>query len=500
MSRTEPRSPTARDSSSRSTARRSASLTPRPTGHGSMCGWACNTPPTQSSTEQGGTSTDWAPTRATTTRSGSSYGRPSDVLPPQLPEAIAVRRHDRRRICSRRPVVERICDLDEDASRLSGQAQRQSALRAMQTLRRAECVSPRPRRDQHPGLVPLLLGHLAHIGELLAFRDELFKQRRGLESVTHRPLELLHLRQYLVEADGVAVVHGAAAIDRPAIAVHPHHIDIGRPDRLLLVEDLRALVDHRVDAAFEDFLVADLARVLARLRNEVVDDLLGDGRWFRRPVLVIVVIAGAGLLAAAIRLAQDIADCLAVRFLLHPTDVEAGEIAHRERAHGKSEIVEHAIHIPWHRTLEHHLLGLAAALRQHAVADEAWADADQDGDLADGLGELHAGGDDFLGGVIGTHDLEQLHHIGRREEVQADDIFRPLGHRRDLVDVETRCVGCKDRAWFADGVELGEDLLLDVHALEYRLDDKVDVLELFEVQGTADQSHAAIDFRHRETA
>src|SRR5690242_11997620 len=188
-------------------------------------------------------------------------------------------------------------------------------------------------------------------------------------------------------------MHRAAAIDRPAIAVHPDDIDVGRPDRLLLVEDLRAFVDHRIDAALEDFLIADLARVLTRLRNEVVDDLLGDGRRFCGSVFVIVVIAGAGLLAAAIRFAENIADRFAVRFLLYPADIETGEIAHRERPHGKAEIVKHAIHVPGHRAFQNHLLRLAATLRQHAVADEARADADEDGDLADGLGELHAGRD-----------------------------------------------------------------------------------------------------------
>jgi len=50
------------------------------------------------------------------------------------------------------------------------------------------------------------------------------------------------LASTLVEADMVAVPHGAAAIDRPAVAVLPDHIDVRGADGLALFEDLRALI------------------------------------------------------------------------------------------------------------------------------------------------------------------------------------------------------------------------------------------------------------------
>ena len=45
---------------------------------------------------------------------------------------------------------------------------------------------------------------------------------------------------------------------------------------------------------------------------------------------------------------------------------------------------------------------------------------------------------------------EQLHHIGRREEVQADHVLRPLRAGGDLVDIEIGGVGGEDRARLHD--------------------------------------------------
>ena len=58
---------------------------------------------------------------------------------------------------------------------------------------------------------------------------------------------------------------------------------------------------------------------------------------------------------------------------------------------------------------------------------------------------------------------------------------RPLGEAAICVDVEIRGVGGEHRARLGDRVELAEDLLLDLHVLEHRLDDEVGVLEGVEV-------------------
>ena len=96
---------------------------------------------------------------------------------------------------------------------------------------------------------------------------------------------------------------------------------------------------------------------------------------------------------------------------------------------------------------------------QHAVADEAVADADQHRDLADLARELHRGRDHRLCGLVAAHDFQQPHHVRRREEVHAEHVVRPAGDRGDLVDVEIGGVGGEDRAGLGDLVELGGNRL-----------------------------------------
>ena len=96
-------------------------------------------------------------------------------------------------------------------------------------------------------------------------------------------------------------------------------------------------------------------------------------------------------------------------------------------------------------------------------------------------------------GLGAAHDLEQLHDIGRREEVQADHVLRPRRAGGDLVDVEIGGVGGEDRARLGDLVELAEHLLLDVHILEHRLDDQVAIGERVEVERRLQQAHRLLD-------
>ena len=118
-----------------------------------------------------------------------------------------------------------------------------------------------------------------------------------------------------------------------------------------------------------------------------------------------------------------------------------------------------------------------------------WQTPATTGDLLDLLGELHRGDQHVGRGLGAAHDLEQLHDVGRREEVQADHVLRPRGAGRDLVDVEVGGVGREDRARLGDLVEPAEDLLLDVHLLEHRLDDQVAVGERLEVERRVQQAH-----------
>ncbi len=73
--------------------------------------------------------------------------------------------------------------------------------------------------------------------------------------------------------------------------------------------------------------------------------------------------------------------------------------------------------------------------------------------------------------------------------------WRALGDGGDLVDVEGGGVGGDDGAGLGDLVELGEDLLLQRHVLEHRLDDEVGLAEILELQRRGELRHALLGLR-----
>src|SRR3546814_7361322 len=102
----------------------------------------------------------------------------------------------------------------------------------------------------------------------------------------------------------------AAAIDRPAIAIDPHDIDVARALRLAFGQDQRAFVDHRIKRAFDDLLIGDFALFDPCLRAELLDDL-GDARAFARGALLVIIIeARLLLLAPAAFGGERVADAL----------------------------------------------------------------------------------------------------------------------------------------------------------------------------------------------
>src|SRR3954463_4392157 len=96
---------------------------------------------------------------------------------------------------------------------------------------------------------------LLQILEALALGRQLFQEWRQAEARTElRPI-LFEFRDHVFQAHRIAVEHRAPAIHWHAEAIDPNAVDTRRPDRDLLFENFRALVDHRVHAALEDFLV-----------------------------------------------------------------------------------------------------------------------------------------------------------------------------------------------------------------------------------------------------
>ena len=92
-----------------------------------------------------------------------------------------------------------------------------------------------------------------------------------------------------------------------------------------------------------------------------------------------------------------------------------------QRAHGHAEIVERLVDCFDAGAFFHQELRLADVGMEHAIADEAAAVADQHANLAQLFRKLHAGGDHFFAAGFAAHDFEQAHHVGRAEEMSADD-------------------------------------------------------------------------------
>src|SRR5205085_6961326 len=107
--------------------------------------------------------------------------------------------------------------------------------------------------------------------EPLALFRFLPQQWRDVEAV------LVEAGDDLGQALAAGPEHGAAAIDRPAIAVDPDDIDIGCALGHAFLEYLRAFIDHRVERPLDDLLVGDPVLWRVGLPAEVLDDL-GDAR------------------------------------------------------------------------------------------------------------------------------------------------------------------------------------------------------------------------------
>src|SRR6185312_11221057 len=142
----------------------------------------------------------------------------------------------------------------------------------------------------------------SHLVQLSAFRRQSLQQSRGLAAVALQPLD--DLRQAL----DVGPEHRTAAIGGPAVAVEPDEVDVGGPRGDPFLQNLRALVDQRIEAALQYFGVAYPTLRRALPGREVADDLLDDGGVDGLSILVVVIIARPRLLPPPAVLAQDLAD------------------------------------------------------------------------------------------------------------------------------------------------------------------------------------------------
>ena len=231
---------------------------------------------------------------------------------------------------------------------------------------------------------------------------------------------------------------------------------------------------------------------------------------------VVLVPAGAGLLAVASHLEQPIGNRrlrpfrarLADRLQVLPdarADVDAGDVLHAVRPDRQPELGQHAIDLLDARAFLEQQVRLAHVVGEHAVGDEPEAVADDDADLAELLGELERGGDHLLARLAAADDLEQLHHVRRAEVVVAEHLRRPAARACELIDVERRRIRREDAVGARHLAEFRERGLLQVHVLEHRFGDDVHLVEAVVAGRRRDQRHRLFDLlrghlalRHRD--
>ncbi len=156
-----------------------------------------------------------------------------------------------------------------------------------------------------------------------------------------------------------------------------------------------------------------------------------------------------------------------------PFQVDAYHVVHAERAHGKTELLQHRIHLVRQRAFEQQLARFGHITAQHAVTDETRAVAGHYRHFAQAFAQRQGGIEHRLVGVHAAHYLEQLHDMRGAEEMQAQHPRRSLGHRRDRVDVQRRGIAGQDRLRFEVLIQGSEDFLLEFKAFIHRLDHQI---------------------------
>ena len=212
----------------------------------------------------------------------------------------------------------------------------------------------------------------------------------------------------------------------------------------------------------------------------------------QRLAAFIAVIACAGLLAKAAELEQLAAQRAVARVVGQPagqatldhglgTDVDARHVQHPARPHCQPQAFDRGVDLRWVGAFHQQVLGLSHIRLDHAVADEAIADARDRRNFLDPARQLHHRGQHLGRGLRAANHFEQSHHIGGAEEMRAQHVGGPAAGFGNFVDIERRGVGRDDRAWFADLAQARSDYFFQRHVLEHGLDHQVAVGKLLEI-------------------
>src|SRR5687767_4276602 len=116
-----------------------------------------------------------------------------------------------------------------------------------------------PRQLLHSGVLAVATMTASAI-ECSPFLGEFDEQGRGFPHFAHVAfLEFLDRSQHFLQPDRVGVEHRPAAVRREAVTREIDHVDVGGAQRDAFLEDVRGLVDQRVDQPLDDLLVGNRA-------------------------------------------------------------------------------------------------------------------------------------------------------------------------------------------------------------------------------------------------
>mmetsp|Transcript_85964 Transcript_85964/g.219082 ORF Transcript_85964/g.219082 Transcript_85964/m.219082 type:complete len:400 (+) Transcript_85964:91-1290(+) len=364
------------------------------------------------------------------------------------------------------------------------------------------------------------LGLHAHLLSLHTIDEEL-----GRFEVIHREVVLvrgvsvlglgcvdLQALQDLRETDVILCVeHGPSLNRREAVAENVHDVYVGRALGEAFLEDSESLVDQGEEQALDDLLIGDLASLVALGLTDLRDfrDDLGVHHLVAALVDEDAAACGADLgigclQAEAVVLAEPIHElvgthvglCLLIHIsgclALLPEQLLAHQVAQAHRSHGHAELFGNTLHLLDRGTLLDNLLGFRSVGRDHAVADEAIAIADEHGLLAEQLAHGHACSDGLFAGLCSAHILEKLHDVGWREKVRAHATGGVLERGGDFVDIEAACVRANQSARLRVLVQFQENLLLQGHDLGDGLNDEIAVGEVLKLEGWLDECNVVL--------
>ena len=124
-----------------------------------------------------------------------------------------------------------------------------------------------------------------------------------------------------------------------------------------------------------------------------------------------------------------------------PSSMPPPQVGHGVGAHREAEFDQHLVDLLRQGAFDQEPLRLHAARAQHAVADEAVADADQHRDLVDLARHGHRGRD-HPSAVLAARTISKSRMtLAGEKKCRPITDLRPRRHGRDLVDVQRRGVG-----------------------------------------------------------